>query len=1018
MPTLPMVGDELAGYRLRGVLGRGGMSVVYEAENPRLGSTVALKVLAPELSTDDVFRARFLKESRTAASLNHPNVIPIYDMGTHEDLLFIAMRYVAGQDLRAVLKAKHVLGPEQAVLVCGQAGRALDVAHRHGLVHRDVKPGNILVEHGADEDEPDHIYLTDFGITKHTASRSGLTATGEFMGTIDYIAPEQIQGRPVDGRADIYSLGCVLYECLTGRVPFAKDVDAAVIWAHVEEMPTTPSSLQPTLPREIDEVIGRALAKDPADRYATCREFIAAARGAIGAPAAPDTGTSHTATILAGSAAAAAASAAAPATAAAPAVGRDVTAPQQAPGYFPPAPPGPARERSPGGAPPAGPPPGGKPRVRLDRRMVAGLSALALVIVAVGGFLIYRSTTGGSSTPAASGSPAPAAPTGWQLGPASPFPVQQLHAAVLDGRIWLAGGLTGSTVATDKATDKTEYYDLASRTWHAGPGLPFAVHHAMLVSYQGKVWLIGGFLPQGPNLEAAASNKVLKLDPATNHWVPGPPLHHARAAGAAVVVDNEIVVFGGRSGGQHPGEVKQTEIFNGKSWHDAASIPVPGDHLAAVTDGTYAYALGGRTLEPSANHNAVQRFDPATNQWTPLTPLPVANSDMGAAYVGGQLITFGGENGLTVSGTTRAYNLASKTWSTLPNMAQPRHGMGVAVVGNTIFAIDGASQPGHAGSTNTLQTFIATAAPAAVQVSGTWTLGHFSPFPVQQLPAAVRNQSQIWLAGGLTGSTVATDKATDKTEYYDTALHLWSSGPNLPFPVHHAMMVDYRGQLWLIGGFLPQGPNLEAAVSNKVLKLDATTGRWVEGPPLHHARAAGAAVVVDNEIVVVGGRSGGQHPGEVKQTEIFNGKSWHDAASIPVPGDHLAAVTDGTYVYALGGRTLEPSANHNAVQRFDPATNQWTPLTPMPVANSDMGVAYLGGQLITFGGENGLTVSGTTRAYNLASKTWSTLPNMAQPRHGMGVAVIGNTIFAIDGASQPGHAGSTRTLQLLRFTNK
>jgi serine/threonine-protein kinase len=470
MPTLPMVGDELAGYRLRGVLGRGGMSVVYEAENPRLGSTVALKVLAPELSTDDVFRARFLKESRTAASLNHPNVIPIYDMGTHEDLLFIAMRYVAGQDLRAVLKAKHVLAPEQAVLVCGQAGRALDVAHRHGLVHRDVKPGNILVEHGADEDEPDHIYLTDFGITKHAASRSGLTATGEFMGTIDYIAPEQIQGRPVDGRADIYSLGCVLYECVTGRVPFAKDVDAAVIWAHVEEMPTTPSSLQPALPRELDEVIARALAKDPADRYATCREFIAAARGAIGAPAATGTGTSHTATILAGAAAAAAAGAAA--TAAAPATGRDATAPQQAPGYFPPAPPGLARERTPAGAPPAGPPPGGKPRIRLDRRLVAGLSALALVIVAVGGFLIYRSTTGGSTTPKASGSPAPPAQTGWQLGAASLFPVQQLHAAVLDGKIWLAGGLTGSSEATDKATDKTEYYDLANHSWHAGPNSP------------------------------------------------------------------------------------------------------------------------------------------------------------------------------------------------------------------------------------------------------------------------------------------------------------------------------------------------------------------------------------------------------------------------------------------------------------------------------------------------------------------------------------------------------------------
>jgi serine/threonine-protein kinase len=237
MPTLPMVGDELAGYRLRGVLGRGGMSVVYEAENPRLGSTVALKVLAPELATDDVFRARFLKESRVAASLNHPNVIPIYDMGAHEDLLYIAMRFVAGEDLRGVLKAKPVLAPEQALLLCGQVGRALDAAHRHGLVHRDVKPGNMLIEHGSDEEDPDHVYLSDFGITKHTASRSGLTATGEFMGTIDYIAPEQIQGHPVDGRADIYSLACVLYECMTGRVPFAKDVDAAVIWAHVEEMP-------------------------------------------------------------------------------------------------------------------------------------------------------------------------------------------------------------------------------------------------------------------------------------------------------------------------------------------------------------------------------------------------------------------------------------------------------------------------------------------------------------------------------------------------------------------------------------------------------------------------------------------------------------------------------------------------------------------------------------------------------------------------------------------------------------
>ena len=291
MPSLPLVGQDFAGYRLRAVLGRGGMSVVFEAENARLGNTIALKVLAPELSTDDAFRARFLKESRLAASLNHPNVIPIYDTGPCEDLLYIAMRYVAGSDLRTVLNAHERISPGQALLLISQAGRALDAAHRLGLVHRDVKPANVLIERGADGD-PDHVYIADFGLTKHTLSRSGLTATGQLLGTIDYIAPEQIQGRDVDGRADIYSLGCVLYECLTGRVPFVKDLDAAVIWAHVEEPPTPPSAIRPELPAAIDEVILCALAKDPNDRYQTCREFVAAASAALEqvpeAPAASD----------------------------------------------------------------------------------------------------------------------------------------------------------------------------------------------------------------------------------------------------------------------------------------------------------------------------------------------------------------------------------------------------------------------------------------------------------------------------------------------------------------------------------------------------------------------------------------------------------------------------------------------------------------------------------------------------------------------------------------------------------
>jgi hypothetical protein len=282
MAGLPLVGDEFAGYRVRSVLGRGGMSVVYQAENLRLSSVIALKVLAPELASDDVFRARFLEESRIAASLNHPNVIPIYDMGSQDDLLYIAMRYVSGTDMRQMIKKRGRILPATALFLVGQAARALDAAHRKGLVHRDVKPGNLLIERGSDEADPDHVYLADFGITKHAMSRSGLTSTGQFLGTIDYVAPEQIRGTSVLGLADQYSLGCVLYECLTGRVPFEKDLDAAIIWAHVEETPTMPTVLRPELPPEIDDVFRRVLAKRPDERYGSCREFVDAARMALG----------------------------------------------------------------------------------------------------------------------------------------------------------------------------------------------------------------------------------------------------------------------------------------------------------------------------------------------------------------------------------------------------------------------------------------------------------------------------------------------------------------------------------------------------------------------------------------------------------------------------------------------------------------------------------------------------------------------------------------------------------------
>jgi serine/threonine-protein kinase len=287
MAEMPLVGEEFAGYRLVSVLGRGGMSIVFRAENPRLGNVIALKVLDPSLATDDIFRTRFLEESRIAASMNHPNVIPIHDMGSSNGLLYIAMRCVTGTDLRQMLKKRGRLQPDTSVFLLEQAARALDAAHRRGLVHRDVKPGNLLVERGNEGSDPDHVYLADFGITKHLGGRTGLTSSGQFLGTIDYVAPEQIRGISVLGLADQYSLGCVLYECLTGRVPFEKDLDAAIIWAHVEEAPTMPTVLRPDLPPAIDDVFARVLAKRPGDRYESCKDFMTAAREALGHMAEP-----------------------------------------------------------------------------------------------------------------------------------------------------------------------------------------------------------------------------------------------------------------------------------------------------------------------------------------------------------------------------------------------------------------------------------------------------------------------------------------------------------------------------------------------------------------------------------------------------------------------------------------------------------------------------------------------------------------------------------------------------------
>jgi serine/threonine protein kinase len=289
-----VIGGQLGNYLIDSVIGRGGMSVVYRAKHSRLGMPVALKVLAPELSSDDSFRERFLREAQMAAAVDHPNVIPIHDMGVHEHSLYIVMRFVAGGDLKDLLATSGPLEPDVALALLMPVALALDAAHAHGLVHRDVKPANILLQRSAGG-EVEHVYLTDFGIAKSSSSMTGLTRAGAFIGTIEYMAPEQVESREVSARTDVYALGATFYESLTGQIPFQREL------AEGARPPTGAlepvSSVRPGLPAALDPLIAKALARDPLDRYVTCEQFLRAcsyalenaqaANGQTEAPAAP-----------------------------------------------------------------------------------------------------------------------------------------------------------------------------------------------------------------------------------------------------------------------------------------------------------------------------------------------------------------------------------------------------------------------------------------------------------------------------------------------------------------------------------------------------------------------------------------------------------------------------------------------------------------------------------------------------------------------------------------------------------
>ena len=271
-------GAVLAGYRIESVVGRGGMGVVYRARELELDRVIALKVIAPELVEDEDVRERFLREARAAASIEHPNVIPVHAAGERDGLAYLAMRFIDGDDARTLVRRRGPLPAGRAADLVAQAGTGLDAIHRAGYVHRDVKPANVLI------DGDGHVYVTDFGLAKQMLAQvSTHTGSGRWVGTLDYVAPEQIRGGVIDARADVYALGGVLSYLLTGKVPFERDGDEAKLWAQLSDPPPVPSRLRHELPRALDAIVGRAMAKAPEDRFPSAgdlgRAALAAAAG-------------------------------------------------------------------------------------------------------------------------------------------------------------------------------------------------------------------------------------------------------------------------------------------------------------------------------------------------------------------------------------------------------------------------------------------------------------------------------------------------------------------------------------------------------------------------------------------------------------------------------------------------------------------------------------------------------------------------------------------------------------------
>jgi streptogramin lyase/predicted Ser/Thr protein kinase len=564
-------GDVFAGYRVTGVAGRGGMGVVYEAQQLDLQRPVALKLIATPLARDEAFRERFVRESRAAAAIDHPNVIPVYSAGEDGGRLYLAMRFVDGEDLRSLVQREGPLEPARAASVIGQIGSALDAAHARGLVHRDIKPANVLLDR-------DHAYLTDFGLTKRLTGETTMTGSGRWVGTLGYIAPEQIRGEGVDARADVYALGCLLFYVLTGVAPYRRDSDEATLYAHLNDAAPDARALAPEVPEALAGVVSRALAKDPDDRYLSAGDLGRAALAAVGdgpvpppervvarGAAAPG-GFADDETAIPGGAGGASATPTAP-TALAPGGGRPGPGASGAAGA-------PRRGRRPGAA---GSPSGARAWVTPVLALLAGAAVVVLAVVLLGGGDGDTGSRGSSSTTtttsAGAGTP--------RVGQTATVDARPNAIAYARGRVWVGSVRSGRLIglpADGKGARRTIKLPWKSGTTSVAAGF-------------GSLWVTNG--------EQA---RLVRIDPVSGH------LQGDRLVGsgeAVVVVAGEGAVWVGRRAlraTDPPSSIVKVDPRGG----DTKEILFGQEGVADIAIG------GGYVWVPNRRRSRLSRIDPSS----------------------------------------------------------------------------------------------------------------------------------------------------------------------------------------------------------------------------------------------------------------------------------------------------------------------------------------------------------------------------------------------------------------------